>query len=804
VIAWNPPVGGTPPVAYAIYRNADLTKRIATIKADQKLKFKDHNRKKRHTYSYFLVSVDEFGNQSLPIGIIFKGRKTRLVKVPSARLVAIEVEPINPFLADGFTLQFRATGLFSNDTTQDLTHQVTWSSSDPHIATISNHKGSHGLAAGVSPGTVLIEATLDGVTGSTTLTVTAAHLVSIEIDPANAQVADGFTIAFTAIGHFSDGTIENLTNGVVWESSQPDVASISPAGVATGKSAGTTAITATSHGVTGSDSLTVTPAHLVSITVTPVDPALAVNFKTQFKAEGLFSDETTEDLTNSVTWTSSDPTVATITNSGLATALHDGFTTITATSHGISGSTILTVTAATLVSIDVIETEPAVAGFTTQFLAIGHFSDGTTEDLTNTVTWESSNPDVAMISNESGQKGLASCLHTGNTIVTAAARAVRVERLVSVSDAALVTLKIAPTNSELAVGFTLQFTATGLFSDGSTKDLTTQVTWESSRPDFATVSNAPGSQGLVTALSTGGRIAGIRIVISATITHPPFIISAGTSLTVTPAVLTSIVVTPENITIPAGNPISFTATGIFSDGSKEDLTTQVAWESSDSAVAEISNVVGSQGVATGKTIGETVIKAAKGQIFGLAELKITCRPIAFTTTFLPQAHANEPYEFQLPTNGVQPVTFELVSGSLPIGFTLSPDGVIRGFSTVFRPNAIFSVKATSHCGTSTIGTFSLQVQCGINRFTAPNNNRFPDGTVGEKYSFQMAASGEQPIEFTAFTQPRSGQRIPPGLTLDSNGLLHGTPLEAGTFSFTVEAINHCSSRLEIFRITIKP
>jgi len=90
-------------------------------------------------------------------------------------------------------------------------------------------------------------------------------------------------------------------------------------------------------------------ATLVSIALTPGDSSIAIGTTRQFTATGTYSDSTTKDLTASVAWVSSDPSVATISDSagskGLATAGTPGSTTITATLGSISGNTTLTVTA---------------------------------------------------------------------------------------------------------------------------------------------------------------------------------------------------------------------------------------------------------------------------------------------------------------------------------------------------------------------------------------------------------------------------------------------------------------------------
>src|SRR5437867_2948110 len=103
----------------------------------------------------------------------------------------IAVTPTTPSIANGTTRQFTATGTYSDFTTQDLTTQVTWSSSSTAVATISNAGGSQGLATSVAAGTTTIAATLGLVSGNTTLTVTAATLSTIDVTPTDPSIANG-------------------------------------------------------------------------------------------------------------------------------------------------------------------------------------------------------------------------------------------------------------------------------------------------------------------------------------------------------------------------------------------------------------------------------------------------------------------------------------------------------------------------------------------------------------------------------------------------------------------------------------
>ncbi len=163
---------------------------------------------------------------------------------------------------------------------------------------------------------------------------------------------------------------------------------------------------------------------LTSIMVTPVNPSIASVTKQQFTATGTYSDTTTQDITASVIWGSSDTNVATISNTlgsqGLATGIASGDTTITATQDTIAGNTTLTVTTATLQSINVTPTNALLSsGATLQFTAIGTYSDSTTQNITTSVTWSSSDTNAATISNTLGSQGLATSINVGSTIITA-------------------------------------------------------------------------------------------------------------------------------------------------------------------------------------------------------------------------------------------------------------------------------------------------------------------------------------------------------------------------------------------------
>jgi len=529
--------------------------------------------------------------------------------VGPAALVSIAVTPANPSIAKGSTQQFTATGTYSDGGTQDLTSSATWLSSSPAAATIT----AAGLATGVAQGTSQISAGSGGVTGSTTLAVGPATLVSVAVTPANPAIPKGTTQPFTATGTYSDGSTLDLTSSATWVSSNPAVATIGSGGLASGVAQGTSQVSASSGGLTGSTTLTVGPATLVAIAVTPANPSIAMGTTQQFTATGTYSDSSTQNLTNSVSWSSSDTSVATITSGGLATAVKQGSTTISASGE-VTGSTTLAVGPATLVSVAVTPANPSIPKGTTQpFSATGTYSDGSTLDLTSSATWVSSNTAVATIS--SG--GLASGVAQGTSQVSASSGGLTGSTTLTVRPATPVSIAITPSNPSIAKGTTQQFTATGTDSDGSTQDLTSSATWVSSNPAVATITAGGLASGAAQGTSqVSANFGGV---------------TGSTTLTVGPAVLVLVAVTPANPSIAKGTAQQFSATGTYSDGSTQELTGSATWVSSNTAVATITT----GGLASGAAQGTSQISATSAAVTGSTTLTVgppTLVSIALTPT----------------------------------------------------------------------------------------------------------------------------------------------------------------------------
>jgi len=192
------------------------------------------------------------------------------------------------------------------------------------------------LAVSIVGGMVTLGAEAANASGSLGLPI----LDSITVSPSVASIVQGQTQQFTATGLFSDGTLQTITNDLMWSgsSSSGSVASVDPTGLVNGLSAGEESITATAPAgllgllspLTGTAILTVLPV-LDSITMSPSFASLTEGQTQQFSATGLFSNGTTQIITNDLTWSSASGALASVTNTGLATGLAPGLDTITAT-----------------------------------------------------------------------------------------------------------------------------------------------------------------------------------------------------------------------------------------------------------------------------------------------------------------------------------------------------------------------------------------------------------------------------------------------------------------------------------------
>jgi len=538
---------------------------------------------------------------------------TAAITVSAATVTAIAILPETAATAVGTTVPFTADATLSDGTHQDVTGSATWMSSATTVATVVG-----GVATAVKAGTATITAAFGGATGTATLTVTAGTLTSIQVSPVDPTVGVATTIAFTATGIYSDGTRADLTNMATWSSSAAAVVSISATGRAQTLTRGTSTITATFGGLTGSSTVTVTPSPLVSIAVTPLTSTLLVGGTAALLATGTYADGSMVDLTASVVWSSSAATTASVSNAagtaGTVTGLAVGTASISATSGTITGQAMVTVSPARLVSIIVNPATASIpAGTTATLTATGLFSDMSTRIITTQVAWTSAPEAVATVSNAPGTVGVVTGVAVGTATITATLDGVTGTATVTVVAATLQSIAVTPANATTTALLRSSYKATGTYSNGTTVDITTDVTWATGNPAIAAISNTAGAQGQLVARTNG----------TTTVTATLGTIVGTTNVTVVGRVVVSLSIAPiaPTVRLGTGN-VRFVATEIFSDGTQANVSAQSVWTSSTPAIATINNA-NNRGLATPVAAGTTTITATFMGLTATTTLTVT-------------------------------------------------------------------------------------------------------------------------------------------------------------------------------------
>ncbi|HGF3724550.1 TPA: Ig-like domain-containing protein [Vibrio parahaemolyticus] len=532
---------------------------------------------------------------------------TATLTVTDAIITALEVTPTTETVPVGLSQPFTAKAILSDGkTTIDVTDSplISWTSSAPTTATIN----ASGLATGVEVGAVTVKAagvTPEGtqLSDTATLEVTDAIITSLQVTPTTETTPKGLSKGFTATAILSDGkTTIDVTDdpSISWSSSDVNTATISSGltsgnGEATGVKVGTVTITAqgtTPEGspVEGTATLTVTDAIVTELQVTPPLETMPKGLTQAFTATALMSDGTNVPVTDNaaVSWSTSDSAFATITTgqaSGNGVATGEDVGTVTVTAIGtvggetFEGSAQLTVTDAVATSLAVTPAEASIAkGLTQQYTATLTLSDDSTEDVTAETATSWTAGSAATIN----AVGLAKGESVGVAQITASGTYDGVTlsdtQTLTVTAAEMTGLEVTPETAEIAKGRTQQFTAKAIFTDTSTQDVTAyaDTSWVSS-------TNAASLSGATAGLASGDNV-GDTVV---TATYNGF--SDTTDLTVTAAVLESIVVTPDPIEVGIGSDKTgtLTATGYYSDGTTPDITSLVGWTGQDTTVATV-------------------------------------------------------------------------------------------------------------------------------------------------------------------------------------------------------------------------
>jgi uncharacterized protein YjdB len=523
---------------------------------------------------------------------------TATISITAEPVLAITVDPPALGLLPGATATLVATARGRNGAALSG-RGFSFASADPSIATVT----SAGLVTAVKTGATTITVTSEGQFVTVAVDVSPAPVAAVTVTLAEPARFVGQTTQATAVLHDAQ---DNVLTGrdIVWSSSNARVASVSPAGLVTALAVGTANIVATSEGKSGLAAVTITPAPVATVNVTLAKSKFGLAQSTQATAVTL--DPNGRILTGrTVTWSSSNPTVAFVTAAGVVTGLLPGTANIIATSEGKTGFAVATVVLFPVANVTVAVSPAALnIGQSSQAIATTIDTAGRTVS-DREIVWASSAPVVASVNGD----GTITALAPGTANIIATSEGVSGSSPVTVVLAPVAALSIELQSSALIAGKTTTSIVT--LRDANGHILTERaIQYASSNSAVATVS----ATGVVTAVSPG----------TANITAAAEGKSSSAGLTVTAVPVSTVTVTMADSSLAPG--ATTQAVAVTLDASSNVLSGRVVvWTSSNTSVATVDAVTG---LVKAIAAGSASIRATR-------ETKVGSAPLTVVVTIAP-------------------------------------------------------------------------------------------------------------------------------------------------------------------------
>ncbi len=266
-----------------------------------------------------------------------EGRSGTATVVVLARLAsAVILSPASATLVVGTTQSL--TAQITDAQGNLLTNRpITYTSDAPSVATVS----TTGVVTALSTGSARITATSEGRVGVANMQVIPIPVVTVQLTPTTATLLLAATQQFVATARSAEGTL--LTGRTTtWTSGSSQIASVNASGTVTGVSPGVAIILVTVDGVSATATVTVAAAPIASLALTPLEPSIPMQGTVQLSAVPMSATGTAL-VGRTITWSSADENIAFVSSTGMVVGFRVGTVRITATSEGVSASTLVTV-----------------------------------------------------------------------------------------------------------------------------------------------------------------------------------------------------------------------------------------------------------------------------------------------------------------------------------------------------------------------------------------------------------------------------------------------------------------------------
>jgi len=466
---------------------------------------------------------------------------------------------------------------------------IIYQSSAPTIAAVS----STGQVVALAPGSATVSATVDAATGSLSIIVSPVPVSRIAMSRDTATLKAATTLQLTATAQDSAGhTLGDRT--LTWSSSDATIATVNGNGLVSALAPGSATISATTEGKTGTTRLTVTPAAIATIDVAPSISIIPEGSTKQLTAT--VKDAAGRVLTGrTLTWTSSDVTSVTVSSSGLVTAVAPGIANILVTADNTVGGASVQVTPVVIGSVVISpDTATLVIGGTIQLSATVKDSTGNVITF-KPVSWSSQDTSIATVDGT----GKVTAVATGSVGIVAQRDGKADTATIRVTPTPVGSITLSPAPAHLGVGrsgrlaITLRDAAGNLLIGRHIDYLSGNTAIVTVDTSGLLVGLAPGTTSLT--ISSGGSIASTLVIVETTTVA---------SLTLDPTVMV--------FSAPGG---SQTLSVVPKDATDTVLAGRtMAFSSSDTTVATVSNTGRVTAVASGQAVITVVSEGISAQL----------------------------------------------------------------------------------------------------------------------------------------------------------------------------------------------
>lgn len=626
---------------------------------------------------------------------------------------------------------------------------ITWTSSNPSVVQIT----TDGTIVAMGEGTASITVSAGGKFTSFPVTVVngsgGVTVTGVTLDVEQAEIMEGATLQITA----TVSPEEAAGKPVTWTSSDSSIATVSN-GLVTALKPGSVVITATCQGKQATCNIAVTavPVPVTGVSVTPSTLSLVEGSKATLTATVLPENASEK----GVSWSSDDPTIASVDANGQVTGVKPGSAIITVTTvDGNKTATCVVAVVAEAIPVTSVTVEPATLTM----------EEGESATLTATVepvdateqiiTWSSSDDSKATVD----ANGKVTAVKAGTVTITASCGGKQGTCSVTINEKVIPveSVSITPASLVLTVGERESFTATVLPENATEKG----VTWSSSDPSIARVN----ANGRVTAVSEGEA--------TITVTTVDGNKTATGTVTVLAQVIpvSSVTVSPETLLMAPGETATVTAS--IEPANASDKT--VTWSTSDASVATVND-----GVVTAVGVGSATITASCGGKEATCAVTVSGDVIPVTGI------------------SVEPATLELIEGrSATLSAIVEPANATNkevtwsssntGAATVDANGQVTGVAKGTATITATCGEFTASCAVTVKSFVHVSSvSVTPDSLGVSKGGTATITAKVLPDNATdkAVTWSSSDETI---ATVDANGKVTG--VETGEAQITVTAVD---------------